>query len=96
MEETESLPGTCLAPRPPLLEEDLSPSSALGDELQKYSRFWKCSESQLLTVNYPPVSHVIAFFAFSFLLHLPGSAPLSLLLPCDESLSLASLPLLDS
>lgn len=45
MEETESLPG------PPLLEEDLSPS-ALGDELQKYSRFWKCSESQLLTVNY--------------------------------------------
>lgn len=52
MEETESLPGTCLAPRPPLLEEDLSPSSALGDELQKYSCFWKCSESQLLTVNY--------------------------------------------
>lgn len=53
MEETESLPGTCLAPWPPLLfEADLSPSSALGDELQKYSHFWKCSESQLLTINY--------------------------------------------
>ena len=52
MEETDSLPGNCLAPWPSLLLGEGLSHSALGDELKKYSCFWNCSESLLLTVNY--------------------------------------------